>query len=78
MDNASFIIDRITDGIAVLECQATGEIIEVPKSALPKTAREGHVLIKDGGNYTVDRAATQRRRDSIRARLEKILGRSVR
>ena len=74
----SFIIDRIEDGIAVLECQTTGDIIEIPKSDLPKTAREGHVLMKDGDGYAIDREATQRRRDNIRSRLEKILGRSVR
>ena len=78
MTNARYIIDRIEDGIAVLECQTTNEIIEVPKSELPKTVREGHVLVKDGDVYSIDREATQQRRDSIRARLEKILGRNVR
>ena len=74
----SFVVDRIQDGIAVLECQATGQTVEVPKSGLPKTVREGHVLVKDGDSYAIDRAATQQRRDNIKARLEKILGRGVR
>jgi len=77
MDKVTHIIDRIEDGIAVLECKATGEIIELPKSALPKSAREGHMLAKDGDTYVIDREATQKRRDEMKARLEKILGRPV-
>jgi len=77
MANMTYIIDRIEAGIAVLECQATGEIIEISKSLLPKTAREGHVVVKDGGTYTINREATQKRRDDLKRRLEKILGREV-
>ena len=77
MDKATHIIDRIEDGIAVIECKATGEIIELPKSAMPKGAREGQMLLKDGDTFTINREATQRRRDEMRARLEKILGRPV-
>ena len=73
----TYIIDRFEAGIAVLECQATNEIIEVPKSDLPKSAREGHVLVKDGDVYAIDREATQKRRDDLKRRLEKILGREV-
>jgi len=73
----TYIIDRIEDGIAVLECQTTYEIIEVPKSDLPKTAREGHVLVKAGDFFAIDREATQKRRDDLKRRLEKILGREV-
>jgi len=78
MTKATFIIDRIEDVIAVLECQATGVLIELPKSILPKGAREGHFLIKISDDaYTIDREATQRRREDIKRRLEKILGREV-
>ena len=71
----TYFIDRIEDGIAVLECQTTFETIETPKYNLPKTAREGHVLVKDGETYTIDREATQKRRDELKQRLEKILER---
>ena len=71
----TYVIDRIEDGIAVLECMTTDEIIELPKEALPKTAREGHIVIRDGDTFTIDREATQRRREQIRERLERILRR---
>jgi len=72
----TYLIDRIEGGIAVLEAVTTNEIIEVPKENLPKTAREGHVLRKDGDTYTIDREATNKRREQLRERLENILKRS--
>ena len=72
----TYVIDRIEDGIAVLECMTTGEIIEIPKETLPKTAREGHILQRDGDTYIIDRGATQKRREQLKERLEKILRRS--
>ena len=71
----TYVIDRIEAGIAVLECQATSEVIEISKNLLPKTAREGHVVTKAGDIYTINREATQKRRDDLKRRLEKILGR---
>jgi len=75
MSNVTHVIDRIENGIAVLECKATYEIIELPVNALPKGAREGHMLVKTGETFTIDRAATQARREEIKQRFEKILGR---
>ncbi|MCL2405131.1 MAG: DUF3006 domain-containing protein [Defluviitaleaceae bacterium] len=78
MTKEIFIIDRIEDGIAVLECQATGNIIELPRKIMPRGAREGHMLIKVSDDaYSIDYEATQKRRDDIKRRLEKILGRPV-
>ena len=75
MSAISYIIDRIENGIAVLESQ--DEMLEIPKSMLPKDAKEGHVLIKNGDSYTIDHDLTKKRRDNIKSRLEKLLGRSV-
>ena len=72
----TYVIDRIEDGIAVLECMTTDEIIEIPKEALPRNAREGHILHKDGDTFTIDREATNKRREQLRLRLEKILQRN--
>ena len=77
MTEKTYIVDRVEDGIAVIECQDTYEYIKLPKSELPKAAREGHVLTKFGEMYTIDRDATQKRRDALKSRLEKILGRAV-
>ena len=70
----SYIIDRIEDGIAVLEDKNTGEIIELPKKALPRGAKEGQLLTKQGESFVIDRAGTDKRREEMRARLDKILG----
>jgi len=68
-----YIIDRIEDGIAVIESKS-GEIIELPKTALPKGAREGQCLIKKGDGYIIDKAGTEKRKAEMRSRLDKILG----
>jgi len=77
MTKQTFVIDRIEDGIAVLECQATGEFIEIPKTAMPKGARDGHLLSKTDDGFVIDHAATQALREDMKRRLEKILGRKV-
>ena len=74
----TYIIDRIEDGIAVLECLDTDlgnrdEMLELPRAALPKGVREGQVLRKDGDGFTIDYEATQKRRDNMRSRLDKLL-----
>jgi len=69
----TYIIDRIEDGIAVMECKSTGEIIEIPKADLPKNAREGQILQTTEDGFVVDKEATKKRRDEMRERLNKIL-----
>ena len=71
----NYIIDRIENGIAVIEYE--DKIFEIPKSKLPKGAKEGHVLIKNGDLYVIDHDLTNKRRSSIKNRLEKLLGRNV-
>ena len=73
----TYIIDRIEDGIAVIECSDGDEItmIELPKSALPKGARDGHVLKKHGEEYVIDHEATNERRAQLRERLNRLLKR---
>jgi len=77
MANTMFIIDRIEDGIAVIECRATKEIIELPKNTLPKGVREGQLLVKAGDTFTIDHEAIQKRREELKKRLENIFGRGV-
>ena len=72
-----YIIDRIEDGIAVLECLETNEIIEMPRNQLPKGCREGLMLQKEGDSYTIDHHATKKRRENMQSRLEKLLKKKV-
>jgi len=67
-----YIVDRIEDGIAVLECCETETELEVKKSALPKGIREGDVVKLIDGVYTIDREATEKLRNDMRTRLDRL------
>lgn len=58
----TYIIDRVTSGIAVLE-DSNGKVIEIEADLLPADAREGCVVnVASGPVITVDHAATEKRR----------------
>jgi len=70
----TYIIDRIEDGIAVLEClEGSKEVIEMPRKTLPKGVKEGQVLCQDESGYTIDHEATAKRRTQMRERLNRLL-----
>lgn len=54
------IVDRIEDGIAVIE-QEVGRI-EVPVKMLAPDVREGDIVTLENGLYTADKAASEKRR----------------
>ena len=58
------IIDRITDGIAVLEKEDMTHI-EIEASLLPDGVKEGTVLDFDGINYVVNSEAEAEIRERI-------------
>ncbi len=62
------IIDRIDDGIAVLETDDGMQTI--PAEQLPEQARDGDVLQLTENGYQIDAAATEARRQKIRNRLQ--------
>lgn len=62
------IIDRMDDGIAVLETDNGMQTI--PAEQLPEQARDGDVLQWTQNGYEVDAAATEERRQKIRNRLQ--------
>lgn len=62
------IIDRMDDGIAVLETDNGMQMI--PAEQLPEQARDGDVLQKTETGYEIDTAATEERRQKIRNRLQ--------
>lgn len=59
-----FIVDRITEGFAVLEAADLSHI-EIEINKLPDGTKEGTVLLFDGENYTVDADEEALRRQRI-------------
>lgn len=57
------IIERFEESIAVIE--DGDKRFEVGRDKLPKNARQGDVLKKDGGIYEIDKEKTQIRRKEI-------------
>lgn len=67
-----YIIDRFEGDIAVIEADET--MLEIPRSQLPPEAQEGDVLQKNGDTYTVDRVATEKRKEEISRLMKGIWG----
>ncbi|MFB5253678.1 DUF3006 domain-containing protein [Bacillus mycoides] len=64
------IIDRFEGEIAVIEIN--NSTINVLKSKLPSTAKEGDVLIIDDDNYTIDKDETTKRRREVQDLMDKL------
>ena len=65
-----YSIDRFEGAYAVID--ANGARLEVLRQALPPDAREGDVLRRSGHAWIVDSAATQRRRQMLRERRNRL------
>lgn len=65
-----YILDRFEEDAAVVEAGA--EWLRLPRAALPPCAREGDVLLHAEEGWQVDEAATQSRREALRARFAAI------
>lgn len=64
-----FIIDRFEGDFAVIE-SIKGEMINIPKTIVPREATEGDVL-----NITVDRDASEEREHRIKEKFNRLLSR---
>lgn len=60
-----FIIDRLEDSKAVLECE-NGDIVTLDKTSLPKNVKEGDVLFFEEGSYFLNADETEQRRQKIK------------
>ncbi len=57
------VIDRWEGEYAVLDIQ--GKMENVKKDQIPAGAREGDVLLKQGGQWIIDRKSSERRKEEI-------------
>jgi len=67
-----WVIDRIEEGIAVLENTATQEVLELPRKELPKGCREGYVLKKEGDCFVRDPEGTEARKKLIQEKFSRL------
>ena len=67
-----WVIDRIEDGIAVLENTQTGETCELLRTSLPKGCREGHVLKKEADCFVPDPEGTAQRVAGIKSKFDRL------
>ena len=65
------ILDRLEENTAVLETD--GVITEIPRDTVDADAREGDVLILNGGIYAADRKATEERRAAVRSKMRRLI-----
>lgn len=65
------IIDRIEGRIAVLETDEG--ITEISAEELPSDAAEGDILVNSGGEWRIDREATEQRRALVSNKLKRLM-----
>ncbi len=64
-----FSIDRLEEEIAVLENRKTGKIIEIERNKLPENSKEGDILKKINGKYSLDAEKTVEESNRIRDKM---------
>lgn len=67
-----YSVDRIIEGIAVLEDLQSNGIIEVELKNLPNDIHEGSILVFKDGYYQIEIEEEKNRRDSLRERLDRL------
>lgn len=58
-----YIIDRIEEGFAVVECD--GEMLNIKLNILPEGVKSGDVLTKSDGNFIINQQEQQTRQQKI-------------
>jgi hypothetical protein len=71
-----WVIDRFEEEWAVLENSDTHEVISLPAASLPKDAKSGSTLVKQGTKWYVNEADTAAREKMINEKFSRIRSRS--
>ena len=67
-----FTVDRIEEGIAVLENRKTLKTENVEKEKLPKEIKEGDILNKINGKYFINETRTKEATERIQEKMNKL------
>lgn len=71
-----YVVDRIIDNIAVLENIDNKEKKEVEIDLLPKQIKDGTILLLDNNNYIIDSVYETNRREILRNKLNRLVGKN--
>ncbi len=67
-----FTVDRFESDFVVLEDRNTGKMLDVKKEDLPRDIKEGDILDKINGKYTVNQEKTLEAKKRIKNKMKKI------
>lgn len=67
-----FTIDRFEGDFAVLEDRNTGKMLDVKKEDLPENVKEGDILDKINGKYTVNPEKTLETKERIKDKMKNL------
>ena len=67
-----FTVDRFESDFVVLEDRNTGKMLDVKKEDLPRDIKEGDILDKINGKYTVNQEKTLEAKERIKNKMKKI------
>ena len=61
-----FSIDRFEGDFAICENKTTGEMVNIKKSLLPESSKEGDIVKFENGVYIIDKTTTQNAQNEIK------------
>ena len=67
-----YIVDRIENGIAILEIFDSSEMIEVDVNLLPSDIHDGSIIYYESGVYSLDLDEEEIRRKKIEDRFKRL------
>lgn len=67
-----YAIDKIENGIALLENIKDGSKVELSIEELPSAIKEGMILNYENNRYSIDLVEEQKRRDSIKSKFNRL------
>lgn len=67
-----FTVDRFESNFVILEDRNTGKMLDVKKEDLPKNVKEGDILDKINGKYTVNQEKTLEAKERIKNKMKNL------
>ena len=62
-ENTLFVLDRYEFKYAICENMTTGKMVNIPKSLIDSSAKDGDILKLKNGTYIIDHLKTQKQKD---------------